>query len=111
MCMDVPVPQDYLLSSEELCFERDDRRVFEGINLRLKAGEMALIEGPNGCGKTTLMRLLATLLSPTSGALHYRGEPLEKVRYEYLADLLYICLLYTSPSPRDEVLSRMPSSA
>lgn len=88
--MDVPVPQDYLLSTNELCFERDGRRLFEGINLRLKAGEMVLIEGPNGCGKTTLMRLLTTLLSPTSGALCYRGEPLKKVRYEYLADLLYI---------------------
>ena len=29
----------------------------------------------------------------------------------YLSDLIYLCLLYTSPSPRDGLLSRMPSSA
>ena len=84
------LPNDYLLSVNDLCFERDSLKLFGDVSLRLSAGEILLLEGPNGCGKTTLLRLLTTLLKPTSGNVHYCGELLDKVRYQYLADMLYI---------------------
>lgn len=54
-----------------------------GINLELRAGELALIEGPNGSGKTTLLRILGTLLTPSSGRVSYPPfDRVEQVRGE-----------------------------
>ena len=44
-----------------------------GINLTINRGEIFGLLGPNGAGKTTTMRMLCTLLSPTSGAVQIAG--------------------------------------
>ena len=45
----------------------------DGIELSLQTGCLTAIIGPDGAGKTTLMRLIAGLLSPTSGSLRVLG--------------------------------------
>jgi phospholipid/cholesterol/gamma-HCH transport system ATP-binding protein len=50
-----------------------ERRVFEGINLRVKQGEVLAIVGGSGSGKSTLMRQLALLLTPTAGSVTVFG--------------------------------------
>ena len=56
-----------MLSVSHINFERYFEPVFEPVSFELKAGELLLVTGANGCGKTTLIRVLADILHPTSG--------------------------------------------
>jgi len=66
----------YILSISDLSFERYFERVFEPVSFDLEAGSLLLVTGVNGCGKTTLLRLLAGLLEPSEGEIDCRGQPL-----------------------------------
>lgn len=54
---------------ENVCYSAGGRSILNGINLEIKKGERLLLQGENGCGKTTLLRLLARLSKPTSGVI------------------------------------------
>ena len=53
---------------------RPDRPVLDGVSLELRRGEMVVLEGPNGCGKTTLAKIAAGLLQPHGGTVERRGR-------------------------------------
>jgi branched-chain amino acid transport system ATP-binding protein len=55
------------------------------VSLRIDEGEIVGILGPNGSGKTTLLSLLAGLLVPTSGRVHWQGEDIAGVRPDIIA--------------------------
>ena len=52
------------------------RTALDGVSLHLDAGKTALLLGPNGSGKTTMMKLIAGLARPTSGEILFDGEPI-----------------------------------
>lgn len=79
-----------LLELRNLSCERDERVLFRGLNLQVRAGDIVQIEGPNGSGKTTLLRTLTTTSADYSGELLWQGEPLAKARLDYLNQLLYV---------------------
>ncbi|HJV93304.1 MAG TPA: ABC transporter ATP-binding protein [Azonexus sp.] len=54
--------------------------VFEKLSFRLAAGEKAVLLGPNGCGKATLLRILNGLVFPESGEVRWQGEILDRER-------------------------------
>src|SRR5258708_14881998 len=51
--------------------------VFQQVNLQLRQGEMVAIVAPSGAGKSTLLHLLATLDTPTSGAIYFESKHIE----------------------------------
>ncbi len=79
-----------LLETVGLACERDWRMLFERLDLRLAAGEMLQVVGPNGSGKTSLLRLLSGLMQPTAGEVRLNGRPLAEQRGELARSLLWI---------------------
>ncbi|WPC06631.1 cytochrome c biogenesis heme-transporting ATPase CcmA [Pseudomonas benzenivorans] len=79
-----------LLEAVALACERDWRMLFEQLDLRLQGGEMLQVSGPNGSGKTSLLRLLAGLMQPTAGEIRLGGRPLTQQRTELERNLLWI---------------------
>jgi heme exporter protein A len=64
--------------------------LFEHLELRLAGGDMVQISGPNGSGKTSLLRLLAGLMQPTAGQVRLNGKPLHEQRTELARNLVWI---------------------
>jgi len=58
-----------LLSAHQVSFKRAGEPVFAPLDLSLDVGQTIVVLGPNGCGKTTLLRLLAGILRPAEGHL------------------------------------------
>ena len=59
--------------------------VIRGISLRLEGARLAALIGSNGCGKSTLVRLLAGLVTPSSGAIRFDGRSLGSIPPRQLA--------------------------
>ena len=55
------------------------RAALEDVSLSLEAGKTCLLLGPNGSGKTTMMKLIAGLARPTSGSITLDGNPIGRV--------------------------------
>lgn len=60
-----------LISLHNVNFSRDGRDILTDINLTVDRGDFVAITGPNGGGKTTLIRLILGLLEPSSGKVYY----------------------------------------
>lgn len=78
------------LEAVALSCERDWRLLFERLDLQIAKGEMVQIAGPNGSGKTSLLRLLSGLMQPTAGEVRLNGRNLESQRDELARNLLWI---------------------
>jgi heme exporter protein A len=60
-----------MISVNDLTLERYFEPVFKPVSFSLEAGELMLITGDNGCGKTTLIRILAGVLAPSQGRIDW----------------------------------------
>jgi heme exporter protein A len=77
------------LSVEKVHVWRGDRHVLKGVSLTLRPGEVLHVSGPNGTGKTTLLRVICGLLRPEQGQVSWQGQSIAAVRSEYQAVLAY----------------------
>ncbi len=79
-----------LLNTENLECTRDDRLLFNELSFSLAGGEVLQIEGPNGSGKTSLLRILCGLRRPDNGCVKWRGDDIVGSREDYYANMAYI---------------------
>ncbi|MBI2379397.1 MAG: cytochrome c biogenesis heme-transporting ATPase CcmA [Gammaproteobacteria bacterium] len=78
------------LAVDGLACERDERVLFSGLSLSLKPGELLLVEGQNGAGKTSLLRILCGLAEPVEGEVSWNGRAIHSQREDYAAELFYL---------------------
>jgi branched-chain amino acid transport system ATP-binding protein len=62
-----------------------ETRVLEGVDLSVRSGELVVVIGPNGHGKTTLLRTISGLIPATGGEITFDGERIDGVRPERIA--------------------------
>lgn len=69
---------DVILETRNLTKQFNDKTVLKDVNLTLKRGEIYGLLGRNGSGKTTTLRMILGLITPTSGEIRLFGKPIGK---------------------------------
>ena len=64
-----------VVAVEDLALRFGTRTLFEGLSFELRAGELLAVLGPNGTGKTSLIRIMLGLLTPSAGRVAIEGCP------------------------------------
>ena len=79
-----------MLEASNLECVRGVRRLFAGVSFRLAGGEMLYLQGKNGSGKTSLLRMLCGLTPAAGGDIRWRGRPIGKLGDEFRSELCYL---------------------
>lgn len=77
-----------MLEAAHLTCQRGERTLFTNLSFTLDAGELLQVAGPNGSGKTSLLRLLCGLSMPMSGEIRWQGAPAKGEAFR--RDLFYL---------------------
>ena len=76
------------LQGENLSCTRDDRELFSGLSFAVRPGQVLLLEGQNGSGKTSLLRIICGFREPDTGAVRWGGD--EIPNHQYYSDMAYV---------------------
>ena len=84
------LPGEDCLEATSLLCVRDDRILFEDLDFRLTSGQVLVLEGHNGSGKTSLLRILCGIRMPDSGSVGWNGEAIEDLGADYHRWMIYV---------------------
>ena len=79
-----------LLDATRLACVRGERTLFTDVSFTLAPGTLLRVAGPNGSGKTSLLRIVCGLMAPDEGAVRWNGEDIRRLREEYWRELTYV---------------------
>ena len=92
---DGSLPGKVLIKGEKLFFAAGDRNIIDGLDIEIRTGERIVLLGENGCGKTTLMRMLARLNKPNDGVLSQTITKSKKANSKWFSKVGYV---YQNPT-------------
>ena len=78
-----------LISASKLTCIREERLLFDELSFDVFSGDIVQVEGPNGSGKTSLLRLLSGLSQPYDGHVKYKDQIINRCREDFQQNLLY----------------------
>ena len=84
------LPDGAVLEARAINCWRGDRHILQDVSFAVRSGEFLKITGPNGVGKTTLLRVVCGLLPAESGAIEWRGRPVQGASDEFHTDMAYL---------------------
>lgn len=76
-----------LVKVRNLKFARNNRMIFDGVDLDIQRGKVTVIMGPSGTGKTTLLRLIGRQIKPLEGSIIVDGEEVTTLGHRRLYEL------------------------
>src|SRR5260370_19310021 len=79
-----------MLEATNLGCVRGDRRLFKGVNFSLAHGTFLQLQGPNGSGKTSLLRIICGLLAQAEGEIRWQGANIRSLGEEYFTSVTYL---------------------
>lgn len=79
-----------MLEANALECVRGGRKLFQSLGFSLEPGELLEVSGPNGSGKTSLLRMLCGFLTPLSGEILWQGANISSLKEDYLKELAYL---------------------
>ena len=79
-----------MLTAESITCRRGGRTIFRDLQFTLSPGDVLLVTGANGSGKSSLLRMLAGLLPPESGTVAWRGQNIAHEPDHYHRNLHYV---------------------
>jgi len=79
-----------MFQGHDIACDRGERRIFSGLDFQIAPGQALVLRGPNGCGKTSLLRMAATLLKTAAGRLTWDGADIAEDPEEHRARLHYV---------------------
>ncbi|MDO8466076.1 MAG: cytochrome c biogenesis heme-transporting ATPase CcmA [Gallionella sp.] len=79
-----------MLEVSNLACSRGDHRLFSGLSFALHPGQIMQVQGANGSGKTSLLRMLCGFIIPDEGTIAWCGENAHNLDEDYCAELLYL---------------------
>lgn len=86
----IPSIDKIMLQGINLACVRGDRELFRDVNFSLEAGGLMQVRGPNGSGKTSLLRMLCGLSNPAAGEIRWSGTSIRALDGEYYGAMTYI---------------------
>ena len=79
-----------MLEVVNLTCVRGTRRLFKDLNFSAESGELVELHGPNGSGKTSLLRILCGLATPAGGEVRWNGTSIRSLGEEYFGSVAYL---------------------
>lgn len=80
-----------LLDVKDVAFSVGDRQLLKPVSLQLYQGDCVLLTGPSGSGKSTFLKILASLITPTSGQLFFRNSEITTLKAEAYRQQVSYC--------------------
>lgn len=80
----------YSIEAKGLNIAYEDKLIVENLNMRLPKGKITTIIGPNGCGKSTILKTVGRILKPQSGAVYLNGKDINTTPVKEVAKNLAI---------------------
>jgi iron complex transport system ATP-binding protein len=105
-----------LLQVEDVSFSYSRKPVLTGLNLAIHQGEIVTLLGPNGCGKSTLIKMVVGVHPPSAGRVLYNGEDIRHFGLRHLArEIAYVPQIHKSAFPYSvldiALMGRIPHKA
>lgn len=79
-----------MLAAKNLKFSRGNHKLFENLNFSVNEGGLLLVSGPNGSGKTSLLRLLCGISVPDEGEISWNGTGIRSLGEDYYRIMTYL---------------------
>lgn len=102
---------DFKIENLSFSYPNSELKILKNINIEINRGEFVVLCGKSGCGKTTLLRQLKTVLSPKGkreGKIYFRGTPIEEIDYRIqISEIGYVFQNPENQIVSDNVLHEM----
>ena len=87
-----------MLTIDNLSFFKDNKKIFSNLSLSLSISSALIVTGKNGCGKSSLLKLIAGIYEIQSGDLLWGNKNIENFRDDFIGDTQFIFMELKTPS-------------